>query len=64
MHKAHVQEPESAARIAARVRRSLELGEGVTEAGGARQLLPAWGFVALLLACVCAMVVSNSNGRL
>jgi hypothetical protein len=62
MNQAHVQEAVSAVRIAAGVRRSLELGERVLEAADARQLIPAWGVVALSFLCVCAMVVAGALG--
>ena len=59
MNQTHLQEATSAARVATRVRRSLELGEGVAEAVDARQVIPAAGFIGLSLLCVGAMVLAG-----
>ena len=49
--------PAAAAEIAARVRRSLELGGNLSALAHARPLLPAWCFVGLSALCVVAMLV-------
>ncbi len=53
MNQMQLQYPAAAAEIAARVRRSLELGGSLS----ARPLLPAWCFVGLSALCVVVMVV-------
>ena len=57
MNEMQLQYPSAAAEIAARARRSLELGKGLSALARARPLLPAWCFVGLSALCVVAMVV-------
>jgi len=60
MNQTHLQEAPSAARIATRVRRSLELGESASGAADARQVNAASGFIGFSILCVVAMVLAGA----
>jgi Bacterial Ig domain len=59
MNQMQLQFPAAAGQIAARVRRSLELGERLSAARG-RPLAPAWCLVGLSALCVVAMVAAGA----
>jgi hypothetical protein len=59
MNQIDLQQAASAAQIATRVRRSLELGEAASELADARSAISGAAFVGLSILCVCAMVVAS-----
>jgi hypothetical protein len=62
MPEADLREARPVAQTAARVQPSLALGQAGCEAIGVRPGLPAWLFVGLSAACVCAMIVAGFLG--
>ena len=60
MNQVQLQTPAPAAQVAARVLRSSELGESISDVARAPSLVPAWCFVGISALSVCVVVTTGA----